>query len=140
MSTTIREATHEDAEAVLVLAKPFVTSFVVEEQAFHHAFGELLVQADAFLAVAERQGQVVGYVLGFDHYTFYANDRVAWVEELMVGQASRRQGVGKALMQGFEAWCASRGSRLVALATRRAAGFYRAIGYEESAAYLRKLL
>lgn len=93
MSTTIREAAHEDAEAVLVLAKPFVTSFVVEEQAFHHAFGELLVQADAFLAVAERQGQVVGYVLGFDHYTFYANGRVAWVEELMVGQASRRQGV-----------------------------------------------
>jgi hypothetical protein len=43
-------------------------------------------------------------------------------------------------MQGFEAWAAKRGSKLVALATRRAAPFYQALGYEESAIYFRKLL
>ena len=34
----------------------------------------------------------------------------------------------------------TRGSRLVALATRRAARFYAALGYEESATYFRKVL
>src|SRR5437660_153170 len=38
MTPNIRLAQHADAEAVLALAKPFATSFVVDEQAFHHAF------------------------------------------------------------------------------------------------------
>jgi hypothetical protein len=43
-------------------------------------------------------------------------------------------------MTVFERWSDRRGAKLVALATRRAAGFYRAVGYEESATYFRKLL
>jgi hypothetical protein len=43
-------------------------------------------------------------------------------------------------MTEFERWARRRGCALVALATRRAAPFYHAIGYEDSAAYLRKLL
>jgi GNAT superfamily N-acetyltransferase len=82
----------------------------------------------------------VGYLLGFDHPTFYANGRVAWVEELMVGEAWRRQRVGASLMRAFEDWARGRGCRLVALATRRAAAFYTATGYEESATFFRKLL
>ena len=76
---------------------------------------------------------MVGYCLGFDHHTFYANGRVAWVEEITVKEPVRRRGVGKALMENFEEWSRNRGSKLVALATRRAASFYGSIGYEESA-------
>jgi hypothetical protein len=43
-------------------------------------------------------------------------------------------------MSAFERWAAGHGCTLVALATRRAAPFYRALGYEDSAAYLRKVL
>ena len=43
-------------------------------------------------------------------------------------------------MVRFEEWAASRGVKLVALATRRAAEFYRVLGYTDSAAYFRKLL
>ena len=43
-------------------------------------------------------------------------------------------------MEEFEQWARSRGSKLVALATRRAAAFYLELGYEESAGYFRKLL
>ena len=39
-----------------------------------------------------------------------------------------------------ETWVLSRGAALVSLATRRASAFWSAVGYEESAAYLRKLL
>lgn len=140
MTTNIRTAQYADAQALFALARPFATSFVVDEQAFHHAFSALLASSEAHLAVAETAQQLVGYVLGFDHYTFFANGRVAWVEEIMVSASLRRQGIGQLLMQEFEAWARARGCKLVALATRRAASFYQAIGYEESAVYFRKLL
>src|SRR5919206_5158649 len=98
MSIHIRIAQHTDAEAVLALAKPFATSFVVDEQAFHHAFSALLASPQEHWAVAETARQLVGYVLGFDHYTFFANGRVAWIEEIMVSEAWRRQGIGQLLM------------------------------------------
>jgi GNAT superfamily N-acetyltransferase len=140
MMTHIRLAQHADAAAVLALAKPFATSFVVEEQAFHQAFSALLTSPQAYLAVAETAQQLVGYVLGFEHYTFFANGRVAWVEEITVREALRRRGIGQLLMQEFEAWAVARDCKLVGLATRRAAAFYRALGYEDSATYFRKLL
>jgi hypothetical protein len=43
-------------------------------------------------------------------------------------------------MSAFEEWASGQGCVLVALATRRAAPFYRALGYEESATYFRKVL
>ena len=43
-------------------------------------------------------------------------------------------------MSAFERWAAVRDCALVALATRRAAPFYRALGYEESAVYFRKIV
>ena len=84
--------------------------------------------------------QRVGYLLGFRHLTFYANGPVGWVEEIVVRDQERGQGVGRILMSAFEQWAADQGCALVALATRRAAPFYRALGYEESAAYFRKVL
>lgn len=140
MTMHIRAVRHTDAEAVFALAQPFATSFVVEEPAFQRSFAALLASPQAYLAVADTGQQLVGYVLGFDHDTLFANGRVAWVEELMVSATCRRQGIGRRLMQAFEAWAAARGCKLIALATRRAAAFYRAIGYEEAAVYFRKLL
>jgi GNAT superfamily N-acetyltransferase len=65
---------------------------------------------------------------------------VGWVEEVVVRPGNRGGGVGGALMGAFEQWAAAEGCALVALATRRAAPFYRAVGYEESATYFRKVL
>ncbi len=140
MSPTIRPAHAADEGAILSLARPFATSFAIDEHAFHRAYGELLTSTEALVLVAESERAIVGYLLGFDHPTFYANGRVAWVEELMVGEAWRRQRVGASLMRAFEDWARGRGCRLVALATRRAAAFYTATGYEESAIFFRKLL
>lgn len=134
----IRRAGPPDGPAIFTLARAFATSFAVEQAAFEQAFAELLTQPDAFLAVAESDGEVSGYVLGFDHVTFFANGRVAWVEEIMVGDSFRRRGIGSLLMGAFEQWAAGREAKLIALATRRAADFYQALGYQESAAYFRK--
>jgi GNAT superfamily N-acetyltransferase len=65
---------------------------------------------------------------------------VAWVEEVYVRGQERGRGIGRALMSAFERWAAARDCALIALATRRAAPFYRALGFEESAVYFRKVL
>jgi GNAT superfamily N-acetyltransferase len=124
----------------LTLAQAFATSFVVEPGAFQQAFSAALVDAHTRLVIVEQEEQVIGYLLGFVHTTFYANGPVAWVEEITISAAYQRQGVGRLLMHDFEQWAAERGAKLVALATRRAAPFYQALGYQESATYFRKLL
>lgn len=140
MQTAVVTATPEDVEAVFSLALELTTSFPVEELLFRASFHQIVSDDHALLLVATQGVEVVGYCLGFEHVTFFANGRVAWVEEIMVKSASRKRGVGRALMTAFESWAADRGAKLVALATRRAAQFYRALGYEESATYFRKLL
>jgi len=87
-----------------------------------------------------QDGDCIGYLLGFCHLTFFANGPVGWVEEVMVRDEHRGRGIGRDLMSAFERWAAARECSMVALATRRAAPFYLALGYEESAAYLRKVL
>jgi GNAT superfamily N-acetyltransferase len=137
---SVRPATSEDSQQVFALAKDFATSFRPEFEAFASAFEHLRSQDDASLLVADESGQLLGYLLGFDHFTLFANGRVSWVEEIMVREDRRRQRVGADLMAHFERWAESRGSKLVALATRRATGFYVGLGYEESASYFRKML
>ena len=136
----IRRATPDDIDGVFALASDFATSFDVEKRPFSASFQQILTDDHALLLVAADDKEVVGYCLGFEHTTFFANGRVAWVEEIMVVSSRRKNGVGRALMMEFEKWSTARGAKLVALATRRAAGFYRAVGYEESAIYFRKLL
>lgn len=136
----IREAVADDADGLFALVKDFATSFSPERAAFEQSFEHFLVDDHAWLSVAEDDGRLIGYCLGFDHYAFYANGRVSWVEEIMVQADRRKEGIGRMLMDAFEDWARSRGSRLVGLATRRAAPFYLALGYEESAVFFRKLM
>lgn len=139
----IREARPEDAGAVAELAGGLALSFAFRRDRFEKNYAVLLGDEHARLLVAAGVGAAttaLGYLLGFEQLTFYANGPVGWVEEVYVTGGRRASGVGRALMGEFERWAAERGCALVALATRRAAPFYRALGYEESATYFRKIL
>ena len=140
MNCTIREASPDDLDDVFALTEQFAASFRPDRESFDHCVSHLMPDESAKLFVAEYDGQIAGYCLGFDHYALYANGRVSWVEEITVREELRRKGIGRALMNACEAWARLRGSKLVGLATRRAAQFYAALGYEESAVYFRKLL
>jgi len=140
MTMTIRSATSEDEEQVLRLATCLATSFDVRRECFSRSFREVLESASCELLVAEKEDQVVACVFGLHHPAFYANGLVSRVEEIFVEETLRRMGIGEALMSAFEQRARDRGSRLVGLATRRAAAFYASIGYEESATFFRKLL
>jgi GNAT superfamily N-acetyltransferase len=140
MNIRVRDGVETDMAEVFRLAKCLATSFVIEEEGFARVFAELLASPSACLLVAEVDDTIIGYSLGFDHSTFYANGRVAWVEEIFVVEEYRRNRVGDRLMQGIERWARQREAALLALATRRASSFYKALGYEESAVYFRKIL
>jgi GNAT superfamily N-acetyltransferase len=136
----IRPADLSDAEAVADLAAGLAQSFAFSRADFDRSYPALIAADGACLLLAVNAREPVGYLLGFEHLTFYANGPVAWVEEIFVRSQERRSGTGQALMSRFEQWAAARDCALVALATRRAAPFYRALGYEDSAVYFRKIL
>jgi GNAT superfamily N-acetyltransferase len=139
-SGQVRPAAAGDREDVAGLAEQLAQSFAFSPERFRASYPSLLADPGARLLLATSGGETIGYLLGFRHLTFYANGPVAWVEEIVVRGRERGQGAGAALMSAFEQWAAAGGCALVALATRRAAPFYRAVGYEESAVYFRKLL
>jgi GNAT superfamily N-acetyltransferase len=140
VTARVRPATAADAGAVAGLAGELAQSFAFSRASFDEHYPALLAAGHACVLVADTGADCAGYLLGFEHLTFYANGRVAWVEEVFVRGDLRGRGIGRALMAAFEDWAQRRGCALAALATRRAAPFYRALGYQESAAYLRKLL
>lgn len=136
----VRPAAAGDLEDVAGLAAGLALSFEFRPEAFRASYPALLADPGACLLVAAGPDGALGYLLGFRHLTFYAGGPVAWVEEVAVRDGDRGRGAGRALMSAFERWAAGHGCALVALATRRAAPFYRALGYEDSAAYFRKVL
>lgn len=137
----VRAARAADRDQVWPLARELATSFRPERAAFDGLFGTLLSDPDTLVLVAETpEGEITGYLLAFRHPAFHANGAVAWVEEIMVSDRSRRTGAGRRLMASAEQWARSGGAAYLALATRRAASFYRALGYEDSAVYFRKTL
>jgi GNAT superfamily N-acetyltransferase len=135
----IRHAEGSDADGVAALAAELAQSFEFSPEMFNVNYPALLASDGTCLLLAVNGHESIGYLLGFRHLTFYANGPVAWVEEIVVRGHDRMRGTGRALMNAFEQWAAAQGCALVALATRRAAPFYRALGYEESAIYFRKL-
>lgn len=136
----VRHASIADAGAVAGLAGDLAMSFAFSREQFDVSYPALLDADGACLLLAVSGDDYLGYLLGFRHFTFYANGPVAWVEEILVSREQRGRGVGRALMTAFEQWSAGHDCVLVALATRRAMPFYLALGYEESATYLRKVL
>jgi GNAT superfamily N-acetyltransferase len=103
-------------------------------------FEAMLVAPDVVLLVAERDGRIVGYLLAQRHHTLHANGPVVWVEEVMVAAQHRGAGIGRGLMSAIERWGSEGGAAYVSLATRRAASFYNALGYEPSATYFKRPL
>jgi GNAT superfamily N-acetyltransferase len=136
----IRPADIGDAGAVADLAAGLAQSFTFSRASFDRSYPALIAADGACLLLALNASELMGYLLGFEHLTFYASGPVAWAEEVFVRDQDRGRGVGRALLTGFEQWAAARDCVLVALATRRAAPFYRALGYEDSAVYFRKIL
>lgn len=133
-----RRIKNSDQDQLFVLATKLATSFKPHSVDFTHVFHSLLKDKHVDLLVADKEEELIGYILVFHHPTFYANGVISWVEELFVSEQHRGKGIGRSLMSKVERLSKERGSKLVALATRRADEFYKSIGYAESATYFKK--
>ncbi len=140
MEIVIRKAKLSDLNEIFNLVLKFSTSFEPALDSFKLSFSNIVKNDNFLLAIAETDNKVIGYSLGLCHDTFYANGKVSWLEELMVDEHFRNLRIGSKLIKEFETWSKNHNCKLTALATRRAAGFYKKNNYEESAVYFRKLL
>ncbi|MDO8631754.1 MAG: GNAT family N-acetyltransferase [Phycisphaerales bacterium] len=129
-----------DESPLFELVRLFPTPTPPGSQQFARALDSKLSDTSACLLVAEHEAQLVGYVSGYCHFTFYAGGQTAWVDELLVIEPLRGTGIGRELMDAFEQWAKDRHSVLVSLATRGAAAFYEHRGYTSKAGYYKKYL
>ena len=136
----IRPAGVEDEARLFELVCAFPTPTPPGAASFKDALSAKLPDPSSYVALAEQDAAIVGYVAGYCHPTFYANGSTAWVDELLVDPALRRRGVGRKLMEAFETWAVSRGCTLVSLATSTAGSFYARLGYATKASYYKKYL
>lgn len=135
----LREARAEDAARLWPLASDLATSYEPTWPGFVAGFDGILEDADATVILAENGQDVIGYVHVLVHEAFHADGFIGWVEELAVSERWRGHGCGRALMDAAERWARETADiAYLALATRRAEQFYRAIGYEDSAIYFKK--
>ncbi len=133
----VRPATREDAECVFKMLGDFATSYVPERAAFDRSYATIVARQDAELFVAEDDRGVVGYVLAADMPTLFATGPVTELLELYVKPSARGEGIGKSLVGMAVRSASQRGAVEVTAPTRRARGFYLAMGFESTAEYFK---
>lgn len=83
--------------------------------------------------VAERDGQVIGLATIHLRYTMNHEAPIAQLTLLVVDEANRSHGVGRALVDSAEAWAKQRGSRRINVTTALNRGdahaFYERLSY-----------
>ncbi len=136
----IRPVRLGDETKLFELVRAFPTPTPPDGDVFASALRTKLADRSSFVAVAEKNGSLVGYVAGYAHVTFYAGGSTAWVDELLVDGPYRGQGVGRRLIDAFETWALGLDCKLIALATSGAGPFYAALGYSTKAEYYKKYL
>lgn len=142
----IRFATKDDKEQVLQLldelgnavsTRPGPDPYDTKAQDVGEPiFYEIIDRDDTHVFVAEDNGQIVGLV------TFYLllNIRHGWhrghIEDVIVSETARRQGVGTALMEAIKDYCRTNGIKVFKLTTQtdnaRAQAFYEKNGGENT--------
>jgi ribosomal protein S18 acetylase RimI-like enzyme len=156
-SVLVRRATVEDAEAVTALhgylqrmhteVHPDIFTVFDPEMTRPH-FEAMLASDDAFIWVAEIEGEAVGYAwanLMHREATDLAHEQHALhVQALAVAPQARGGGVGRALMQAAEDYARSLGLASVSLHTwvfnTGAHDFYERLGYERLDIRMRRRL
>ncbi len=138
---TIRDATPSDADDIYRLLGWFVTSCRPDRAVFDDVTFPRIVEAAAegraeFL-VAEQDSRMVGYVLALRMPTLFAGGTILELLELAVDAPLRGRGTGSALIRAVQARALEAKDVEVTVPTRRAADFYRGLGFHETAAYLK---
>jgi GNAT superfamily N-acetyltransferase len=126
----VRAATPADAAALAPLSGQLGYPATPEEIA--QRLRRILDDPEHAVFVAEAAGRVAGWVHVFVYRTMEADARVE-IGGLVVDEAARSQGIGRALMARAEAWAREKGCQAVGLRSNvireKAHSFYEGLGY-----------
>ena len=138
--TVIRAARPADADRVYALLEQLEPAYSPDRAAFDVNFPLLLDDGStSVLLVAEDPaGTVVGYALTTITPLLHTNGSSAHLQELVVDDEHRGEGVGTAIVEEVERVCRERAVRQITVASRRSADFYERIGYRSSADFLKR--
>ncbi|MFG2934946.1 GNAT family N-acetyltransferase [Streptomyces sp. NPDC048282] len=139
--TAIRDATPSDADDIYRLLTGFVTSYRPDRAVFDDVAFPRVIEAASYgraeFLVAEQDACVVGYLLALRMPTLFAGGTVLELLELTVAESMRGRGTGSALIRAAQARAREAKDVEVTVPTRRAADFYRALGFRETAVHLK---
>ena len=158
MNILLRAATQEDYEALCVLfaqgdrfhyqALPEFFRPVEGPARTQEFFSEMLANEDAALFVAENEGALVGLIRCYVHSTpqvpVVVPRRFVHIEDMVVDETFRHQGVGQALMERVHQWAQDIGLTEVELGVwefnTAARSLYEKMGYRTTRRVMRKRL
>ena len=113
--TLIRPATIDDLETIISLnhdlfahEHQFNSTYNLhwpQSPSGRDYFQKRLTQDNAICLIAEKNNQVVGYLVGFiDTYSFRSHNPILEIENMLVIDTHRRQTIGTKLIQELKAW------------------------------------
>jgi GNAT superfamily N-acetyltransferase len=127
----IRPATAADASAIASLITHL--GYPADAETMRHRFTRVTDHQDSAIFIAEVDGVVAGVASMCVRPTLNRDGLVAELVTLVVAPAHQRLGVGRRLVEAFEAWAATANARTLFLtcAVRRegAHQFYERLGY-----------
>jgi GNAT superfamily N-acetyltransferase len=127
----VREATTNDADAMARLCQQL--GYPAESQKMPGRLTRLSADPNARALVATRATDVVGLLTVHLRNTLNHESPIAQITLLVVDEAIRSRGAGRALVEAAEEWARARGSRRItvttALARSGAHAFYEKVGY-----------
>lgn len=130
MGISFRRARPGDAEALGALAGEL--GYPSSAAAVRSRLERIARREAEVVFVAEAEGAVVGWVHVLEFLSL-ASDPCALIAGLVVGEPSRRRGIGRALVECAEGWARERGLSSIRLRSREsragAHAFYGRLGY-----------
>ena len=135
-----RTAISSDAQYVEALLAQLGHPRGIDHAKFTCTYQSALNDENHLILVLEDNDIIIGYVSVRIHSPLYAQDRVAFVDEIVIDETRRGHGAGRQLMQYLEAILQERGCVLCSLATVGSKGFYQNLGYSGHATYLKRSL
>lgn len=138
--TTFRKARHGDLDeltALLHLLFSLEADFDWDEYKQHQGLTLMLNNSRGCVLVAENKGRIVGMCTGQVVISTAEGGPAVLVEDVVVAQEARGQGVGRALLEAMASWARERGAtrmQLLADANNTSAlQFYHQAGWRMTA-------
>ena len=136
----VRDAVESDSERIQDLVTQLGHPLGVDCDRFGSFFISVLSDDNQIVLVVEDEGEVLGYVSTRIHTPLYAQSKAAFIDEIVIDEKRRGEGIGSMLMKSLEKRASDEGCVLCSLATAGAKVFYEGLGYGGRATYLKRSL